>query len=70
MSDTPRDYSTANLMLLCGSVSAALAMHSEILGPCELEVDGDGDYTGRTIIRRPSGPWAVSVSPAPEVPDA
>lgn len=28
---------------------------------CSLEVDGQGNYTGRTLIQRPSGIWAVSV---------
>ena len=29
----------------------------------EIEVDGDGNYTGRTIITRPSGTWAIEVVP-------
>lgn len=62
-----RDYSPDNQKLLEGSVWASLAW-SPLNG--EIEMDADGNYTGRIIIRRPSGPWVVTVAPAPDVPDA
>lgn len=59
-----------NHALLCGLVSGAMMRAaSEAVGlgcapfEVEIEVDGDGNYTGRTIITRPSGTWAIEVVP-------
>jgi hypothetical protein len=55
-----------NHALLCGMVAMILAAHRapEEAGmfAVEPEIDG-GDYTGRTLIRRPSGTWAVQIVP-------
>lgn len=64
MPDAERDYSPENQALLAGNVGGALA---RLFEEVEFEVDTDGAYTGRTIVWSPSGPWAVSVAPAPEI---
>jgi hypothetical protein len=57
-----------NHALLCGMVTGALAAQGPLavqageVFEVEPEVDGP-DYTGRTLIRRPSGTWAVQVVP-------
>jgi hypothetical protein len=50
----------ANHALLAGEVAAALAMH---FPNCELETNEEEGYTGRVLITRPSGIWAVEVHP-------
>lgn len=47
---------------LCGMVTGALSLVSTLDFRVEPEVDG-GDFTGRTLITRPSGTWAVEVVP-------
>jgi hypothetical protein len=51
-----------NHALLCGMVAGALARVERDDFKVTSEVDGN-DYTGRTLITRPSGVWAVEVVP-------
>jgi hypothetical protein len=55
---SPEPLSDPNKALLAGEIAGALMQVFESARP---EVDGQGDYTGRTLIDRPSGTWAVSV---------
>jgi hypothetical protein len=52
----------ANHALLCGMVAGALACVESDNFEVTSEVDGN-DFTGRTLITRPSGVWAVEVVP-------
>lgn len=51
-----------NHALLCGMVAGALANVEAPDFKVTAEVDGD-DFTGRTLVTRPSGVWAVQVVP-------
>lgn len=54
----------ANQALLIGEVAGSLynaGLH------CELETTGNGNYTGRVLIHRPSGIWAVTVNKLEEL---
>lgn len=71
MTETPRPLGP-NHALLCGLVTGALlGVHPlQDVGRFEVEPEVDGaDFTGRTLIRRASGTWAVSVAPV-DVQDA
>jgi hypothetical protein len=61
MSETTRPLS-GNHALLCGMVAGALLCVEREDFKVTAEVDGD-DFTGRTLITRPSGVWAVEVVP-------
>jgi hypothetical protein len=51
-----------NHALLCGMVAGALLCVEREDFKVTSEVDGE-DFTGRTLITRPSGVWAVEVVP-------
>ena len=51
-----------NHALLCGLVTGQLSQIRTFDYEAEPEIDGN-DYTGRTLIHRPSGTWAVEVVP-------
>lgn len=51
-----------NHALVSGQVGGALMAH-ESFTDVYFETDDEGNYTGRTIITRPSGTWAVKVEP-------
>jgi hypothetical protein len=54
-----------NHALLCGMVAGALARRpagDDLLFEISLELVA-ANFTGRTLIRRPSGTWAVQIVP-------